>query len=403
MSQLTLFENNVEFSQISSVGDFPVKTSVVRVRKWAFQGVDRAYSLKSFDSLANYDQNTCFWKTSVLCLALTDDPTWTRYSGRWPRSGMMRNGIVYQPPKSMLSTNAIGFGSLPILLPTPTKSLENAPDETWDENIPWWKQSRASRNLAAIAKHPERMGLIPTPCAHDDNKSPESHIAMKKLPESQKYFAIPGSGLLPTPTASDASSGSVIGKNDEYRVTSTGSLRKHSQTGSNCSLSLGRLVQMPTPQARDWRQGSKPDSDRIKRKKEQGYSLNLNDKVLEFSNLPTPTSRDWKHGSSNQVNKPRAEQLNDRAAHETGGTRLNPYFVEAMMGFPVGWTDLSIQELPEPELLTHEDLHEALQYSTCDKLTNHKQRLMALGNAIVPQVAKLGFDRILELEIFSQK
>lgn len=80
--------------------------------------------------------------------------------------------------------------------------------------------------------------------------------------------------------------------------------------------------------------------------------------------------------------------------------KLSPMFVERMMGFPVGWTDLDTpnEQLGESELLTHEDLHEALQHSTCEKLPRHKHRIMQLGNAIVPQVAKLGFERILELE-----
>lgn len=64
----------------------------------------------------------------------------------------------------------------------------------------------------------------------------------------------------------------------------------------------------PTPQERDWRQGSPPDSARMARKAEQGWSPNLPDMV--------PTGK------------------------------LNPTWVESLMGFPPGWTALAGQPVP---------------------------------------------------------
>ncbi len=49
--------------------------------------------------------------------------------------------------------------------------------------------------------------------------------------------------------------------------------------------------------------------------------------------LPTPVARDWKCGSVAQRKRRRACQLNDAA-----GGRLNPAYVEWLMGFPAGWT-----------------------------------------------------------------
>lgn len=46
------------------------------------------------ESLANWDQESLSWKTSQLSL-LEDYQT---FSGRWPRSGLMRNGTAYQLP-----------------------------------------------------------------------------------------------------------------------------------------------------------------------------------------------------------------------------------------------------------------------------------------------------------------
>ena len=65
-------------------------------------------------------------------------------------------------------------------------------------------------------------------------------------------------------------------------------------------------------------------------------------------NLPTPTTRDYKDSGENMNYKKAAEKkrlagvLNHTHSNLTGeGTYLNPQFVEEMMGFPIGWTDLN--------------------------------------------------------------
>ncbi len=51
--------------------------------------------------------------------------------------------------------------------------------------------------------------------------------------------------------------------------------------------------------------------------------------------LPTPTSRDHRSGKASEV----THQKNSRPLSEQIGGLLNPQFVEAIMGFPTGWTD----------------------------------------------------------------
>ena len=65
----------------------------------------------------------------------------------------------------------------------------------------------------------------------------------------------------------------------------------------------------------------------------------------ELQNLPTPTAREWKDGSSQSTKKCRKQDSLGRAIHHTyppNGDHmyLNPFFVEEMMGYPRGWTDL---------------------------------------------------------------
>jgi hypothetical protein len=125
----------------------------------------------------------------------------------------------------------------------------------------------------------------------------------------------------------------------------------------------------PTPQLRDWKTGSTPESGRIQRERKQGWSLNLNDAAL----WPTPAARDWRSGKASPEtmecnSRPLNEQVTNwptpRATmghhtqpsanrkHETGGPpkrlevevgritqgQLSADWVEMLQGYPPGWT-----------------------------------------------------------------
>jgi len=73
--------------------------------------------------------------------------------------------------------------------------------------------------------------------------------------------------------------------------------------------------------------------------------------------LPTPTVQDAKNNGSESQQKRNTKPLNAVAINlsleEIGDNGesplrlgLNPEFVEAMMGFPIGWTDLNPSETP---------------------------------------------------------
>src|SRR3546814_14141300 len=63
--------------------------------------------------LANFDHSSFCWRTSQSCLVEGLET----FSERWPRSGMMRNGIAYQRPSLARPISEIARG----FLPTPTK------------------------------------------------------------------------------------------------------------------------------------------------------------------------------------------------------------------------------------------------------------------------------------------
>lgn len=72
----------------------------------------------------------------------------------------------------------------------------------------------------------------------------------------------------------------------------------------------------------------------------QGLKICRNGRMepLPLMLLPTPKSNDYRSGMPNRVGTDHTQQLDDTIAYRIGMTsRLNPLFVEEMMGFPSGW------------------------------------------------------------------
>jgi len=66
---------------------------------------------------------------------------------------------------------------------------------------------------------------------------------------------------------------------------------------------------------------------------------------------PTPTASDYKGSGPTVIRRDGKNRLNDRLDYTTeqraqNGGQLNPTWVEWLMGFPTGWTDLKPSEMP---------------------------------------------------------
>jgi hypothetical protein len=154
-------------------------------------------------------------------------------------------------------------------------------------------------------------GLLPTPKAWDGDGG-----GARPVVNGKTTFSSPGvkdlchAGLLPTPVASDATTGAIMGKNDTFRETS-GLPRKVNQNGTDGSVGLARLVKLlPTPTAMD--------------------STNA---------TATMKSTQVKEGSMHSVTLSGA--ILSKEQQETGRTsQLNPRFVAEMMGYPPNYTEL---------------------------------------------------------------
>jgi hypothetical protein len=92
-----------------SAEDSPVRISALQERARAWPANGRDYGAITPELLARFDQDLSSWKTSQRCLV----EGWTTFSETWPRSGMMRNGTVYQLPPLALPTGGIESGSWP--------------------------------------------------------------------------------------------------------------------------------------------------------------------------------------------------------------------------------------------------------------------------------------------------
>lgn len=141
-------------------------------------------------------------------------------------------------------------------------------------------------------------------------------------------------GLWPTPVTSDATTGAIIGKNDIFKATS-GLPRKINQNGTDGSVGLARLVQLiPTPRA-----------NKVHVLRENVANMNkgnLEEWVSKQMFLPTPNASDNRNrGNPNDpcIQK-RIENGKQVGLTMMVDGQLNPQFVEEMMGFPIGWTDL---------------------------------------------------------------
>ena len=313
--------------------DFPVRTLVSQEKAQGSKAKGADSGQRWSELLAKYDPVSFLWKTSQL--SLLEDLELSLET--WPKWGMTRSGVAYQRQKLEPITSESAFGF-----------------------------------------------------------------------------------YVPTPTASDGTSGSVIGKDDTYYKTSTGMPRKITRHGVDGSVGLGRLVNMwPTPDAsmnRGTQTNWKPT-----RPSGAHASYTLNQAVRD-SFYPTPKTSDangacmkltkngiphdvergnlrgvvknkknWSTPTTNDAKNPGGKCHQKSLQTEIHGS-LSSDWVEWLMGFPVGWSDLkaipgvALSWAKEPEGLPR----------VCEKQEYRALRLKGIGNAQVPQCAAAAFVQLLE-------
>ncbi len=193
-----------------------------------------------------------------------------------------------------------------------------------------WKMKATPLNrllfqLAPLERHTEEIGfgLLPTPNATDDrdrgaNNSPSTLRRKEKGKQIGLYATISRRGLLPTPKAQNANSPG-----------------EHGQGGKDLQTTVSNLGLLGTPTSRDW--------------KDVGDMTNVPENGLlgrQVANLlPTPKAIDGIVRHSKKMAEKKFNEGGDVdltiAVGMNTGMKLQPEFVEYMMGYPAGWTDLS--------------------------------------------------------------
>lgn len=200
------------------------------------------------------------------------------YSETLPRSGMTRSGTLFLLPPLVRLTSVIASGSL---LSTPTATMGDRGGR--GDLI---QQLRGNESPSGHYRNP----LLPTPTASDygsTNNGQRPDGTTYRTAGKPSLSTMARQGLIPTPTASDAN-----GAGSRNTATSNAHPGLSLTDWARGDGGAGRLL--PTPQAEDHRN------------------------CADYS--------DRSRGHSPQL-------------RHLGSGRLNPRFVEWMMGLPPGWTD----------------------------------------------------------------
>ena len=302
--------NRIVAAWLESLAGFPAKTSALPDDRQEFTATAAGCSLKSSDLFASWNPSSgCFLKT---CLQSSLFPQEQPYSENLPRSGSMVNGQLFARPTVVRRTDGTERSFWP----------------TADANTSTYSNGQRGENLRESAAN------------------------------------------WPTPRGTDGANG------------------EPNQAGSRGDLMLPSAAAMwSTPNARDDHNPSQPDSERTKRKLAQGWTIDLNEQAawwnadlaswsassadtslmrtaddtvaqtVKESAWPTPKARDWKSAEgSASMNRDspdlaaiatrfsRPDQTTPQPGPQSSQSnrtlrrRLNPAFVEWLMGLPIGYT-----------------------------------------------------------------
>ena len=239
-------------------------------------------------SWAKFDPSTSTWRTPQPSLLGDSDES----SVTWPRSGMTADGQCWELPMSAPPISGIGSG---LWLQTPIAAMAK-------------NTMRSAEFAKGRAPSPQEfVRQWPTPVASDTGS--------RSKPYAQGGTPLSLAVKWPTPIATD---GSKCPSDSLSRAVNP-ALRKTFRTAS------APMWPTPTVCGNHNRKGASPTS-----------GDGLATAVLKCA---TPTARDWRSGKASEASE--ATMLrNSRPLSEQIGGSLNPPWVEWLMGWPIGWTDL---------------------------------------------------------------
>jgi len=282
---------------ISSPVDSPAKISAKPASGQVSKALAAAFGLSSPVLLGNLDPDSFLLKTSQASLFQEQCPEW---SESWPDLGMWESGAVYELQSSALRTSESACSSSrtltdrhykphDLVTATDTWRTPDAPGSGGPRNR---QRSIGNGHQVTIAEQAEHWG---TPNAHPRTFDPRQVDSGIQLANQVDQWQTPATDSFP----------------------SRGGDRKD-------EMGLDQQARhFPSPAARDYRTPNKL-SYRDRGGSTKGEQLQ-NFVEHRFPSPPDLPTNDGQPSSPNTPTSPR---------------RLNPRFVEWLMGFPIGWSEL---------------------------------------------------------------
>ena len=386
---------------IASAADSPARTSRRPENEPASRALARAFGLNSPALLGFFDRDSFSLRTSQACLFETQCPEW---SESWPDSGMWDCGSVYELATSVPAISESGCSLWPGVRadPKPGERLDGTGGKSLDVRARAWPTASASiandgetaeswkaRQQRNIEKHYNGNGMG-TPLTIAASTWPTPNVPNGGRTTSTSNYDANGNKRqidLGATAKHWLTPKTITGGSQAERITLGGGIRKLEDlaewwqtpaTDSFRSRGGDRVNEMgldqqawffPTPSARDWK-----SETGLENRTEQ-HAPNLS-QFIYLASLPAPQMPDGPPSCENGPTWPRhwltptvavtrgfdqrdvtitdgmgqrsvgQHNLNEQISAMTQGTgprRLNPRFVEWLMGFPIGWTELSKQ------------------------------------------------------------
>jgi hypothetical protein len=201
------------------------------------------------------------------------------------------------------------------------------------------RMSEQTLGQAVSVVHGKDAANWPTPQAQDTQRTPEAYAAAKEKRGGKMFLSLNIAAQLhgQAAPASSSSLGSRQGLWQTPKATNADCPVIHNpqrndggQPNLAAQMVLEQQRQWATPQAHDAQGPKTPEQIAVMRAKGHGVK-NLN----EQAQWGTPTARDHKSGRGN--NEREYKELTPMVERQQS-SKLNPRWVETLMGLPIGWT-----------------------------------------------------------------
>jgi hypothetical protein len=234
---------------------------------------------RSTGSFARWDAVSCSWKTCQTSLI----PGLNRFSGPWPKAGSMHSGAAIARRKSEPATNGSGCSSWLIEAKWPTAMAADADKQS--------AGNRGGDSLYQVSKAWQTPGTDSFRCRGGERKDEMG------LDQQARTWATPKS----SPSGPDfARKGREGSGGDDLRT---------------------QVASWATPCSADWR-------SKGGRTKKPRHRQPLSSQARGFNQQPAS------EGQDSFYSRPARPRRSGRRYRP----RLNPLFVEWLMGWPIGWT-----------------------------------------------------------------